>query len=73
MRRLATLVAVGLFATACTASSEPDATNTDASTSSTVAPTTTTTSTTTLPIFVAGAAGIGDDYYTSLGNGGYDV
>jgi aminopeptidase N len=74
MRRFATFVALGLLAAACTASSEQDTTDPEASPSSSVAPTTTTsTTTTTLPTFVAGAAGIGDDYYTSLGNGGYDV
>ena len=72
MRRLAVLLVLGLLAASCTGESEPVATSAAESTSSTSAPTTTTT-TTTLPIFVTGAAGIGDDYYPSLGNGGYDV
>jgi aminopeptidase N len=72
MRRLAVLIVLGLLAASCTGESEPAATGAEESASSTSAPTTTTT-TTTLPIFVTGAAGIGDDYYPSLGNGGYDV
>ena len=66
MRHLAALVAVGLLAVGCTAESEPDTTVGASLASTTVAPSTTTT---TLPTFVAGAAGIGDDYYTSLGHG----
>ena len=74
MKRVAVLVLVCLFAASCTGDAEPDTTDAAVVASSTSAPTTTTTTTTTtLPTFVAGASGIGDDYYPSLGNGGYDV
>ncbi|MGB5379432.1 MAG: M1 family metallopeptidase [Acidimicrobiia bacterium] len=74
MKRVAVLVLVGLFAASCTGDAEPDTTDAAVVASSPSAPTTTTTTTTTtLPTFVAGASGIGDDYYPSLGNGGYDV
>ena len=71
MTRSSVLLVVGLLAASCTGESEPAATDAAASAPSTS--TSTATTTTTLPTFVAGAAGIGDDYYASLGNGGYDV
>jgi aminopeptidase N len=76
MKRLAVLVIVGVLSASCTGESDPAAADASASpstTSTTAATTTTTTTTTTLPTFARGAAGIGDDYYPSLGNGGYDV
>jgi len=77
MRRrqpLAFLVVLALFAAACSQSSD--------TTTTTAAPTTTTTTTTAAPTTTTiapeaaatiGAAGIGDEYYPTLGNGGYDV
>ncbi len=65
------LVAVlAIAVAACTAPADPTTTATPSTT--TTAPTTTTTTTIALAPTV-GAAGIGDEYYPALGNGGYDV
>ena len=76
MRRrppLATLILLALVAAACSpAATTTTATSPDISTPSATA-TTTTTSASTAPTSTVGAAGIGDEYYPTLGNGGYDV
>jgi aminopeptidase N len=75
MRRFAVVLVLALLAASCTGASEVDTADAAGSTPPTSVSTTTSTTTTTtiLPTFVAGAAGIGDDYYAFLGNGGYDV
>ena len=76
MRRrqpLATLILLALVAAACSqAATTTTATSPDISTPSATA-TTTTTSASAAPTSTVGAAGIGDEYYPTLGNGGYDV
>ena len=76
MRRrqpLATLILLALVAAAC---SQAETTTTATSPGTSTPPaavTTTTTSANTAPTSTVGAAGIGDEYYPTLGNGGYDV
>ncbi len=76
MRRrqpLATLILLALVAAAC---SQAETTTTATSPGTSTPPaavTTTTTSANTAPRSTVGAAGIGDEYYPTLGNGGYDV
>ena len=76
MRRrqpLATLILLALVAAACSqAETTTTATSPDTSTPPATV-TTTTTSANTAPRSTVGAAGIGDEYYPTLGNGGYDV
>jgi len=76
MRRrqpLATLILLALVAAACSqAETTTTATSPDTSTPA-AAVTTTTTSANTAPTSTVGAAGIGAEYYPTLGNGGYDV
>ena len=76
MRRrqpLATLILLALVAAACSqAETTTTATSPDTSTPPAMV-LTTTTSANTAPRSTVGAAGIGDEYYPTLGNGGYDV
>ncbi|GMQ84515.1 MAG: M1 family metallopeptidase [Acidimicrobiia bacterium] len=73
----ASFVVLALVAVAC----GPTTTTTTTTTNTTLPPTsatpttttTATTATTAAPVSTVGAAGIGDDYYPTLGNGGYDV
>ncbi len=73
MRRLIASLVVVLVAASC--SGEPvSETSSTAAPTTTIQPSTTSTAVATVdPTYIAGAAGIGDDYYPSLGNGGYDV
>jgi aminopeptidase N len=65
------MILLALIVTACTATA---GTTTSSTTSTTAPPATTTTSTTSTTLSATvGAAGIGDEYYPALGNGGYDV
>ena len=76
MRRrqpLATLILLALVAAACSqAETTTTATSPDTSTPPAMV-LTTTTSANTAPRSTVGAAGIGDEYYPTLGNGGYDI
>jgi len=73
MRRrqpLATLILLALVAAAC---SQAATTTTGALPEIPAPSATTTTLASTAPTSTVGAAGIGDEYYPTLGNGGYDV
>ncbi len=77
MRRRHPLALLGLAA--LVAACSPAATTTTTTATTTTAEVTTTSTSTTTPTTtatltaVAGAAGVGDEYYPHLGNGGYDV
>jgi len=81
MKRLVVATVALLVAASCSGGSESGTTSTAiGATTSTVPgattstpPTTSTTVAALEPTYVIGAAGIGDDYYPALGNGGYDV
>ena len=78
VKRFGFLVAVLMVAASCTGGAEMSATTTSTSTAaSSTAPLSTSVPSTSTVIeaadYGAGAAGIGDAYYPSLGNGGYDV
>ena len=78
MRRRQTLASLILLALVAAACSQAATTTTAAlpeipTPSATVTTTTTTTPVSTAPTSTVGAAGIGDEYYPMLGNGGYDV
>jgi aminopeptidase N len=73
MRRLLVALAMLIVAVSCSEGTESATTSTVAGSTTTASSTTSTKVTTLAPTYVTGAAGIGDDYYPSLGNGGYDV
>jgi len=78
MRRIGVLVAAAVLVASCTGSTAETSftTLTSPKASSSTTSSTTVASASTLveaADYTVGAAGIGDDYYPSLGNGGYDV
>lgn len=77
MNRTIIVIAMVVVAGSCSGDTAPDASTTisaaEASPASTATSTSTTTTSATAPVAGAGAAGIGDEYFPSLGNGGYDV